>query len=186
MEDEVADGQPNGNNAQGENVNPATSTITGSLGQRTPFKAGDDTDTQKPDTSSQLFGARLLDPNKPTAMTTSSDAQATLSQNEKLLSHNRTEQEDLTSSLLQMAQALKASSQAFANSLESEKEILERASEGLDKNTAGMEAAEKRMSALRRMTEGRGWLGRMLMYLWIAGLWVVALIIVIILPKLRF
>ncbi len=85
-----------------------------------------------------------------------------------------------------MAQALKASSQSFASSLESEKEVLNRASEGLDKNTSGMEAAEKRMGTLRRMSEGRGWLGRLLMYAWIAGLWVVALIIVVILPKLRF
>jgi hypothetical protein len=123
---------------------------------------------------------------KDVGTTTSSDINPNLPQTEKLLSHNRMEQEDLTASLLSMAQALKASSQAFASSLESEKEILDRASEGLEKNTAGMQAAEKRMGALRRMTEGRGWLGRMLMYAWIMGLMMIALIIVGFLPKLRF
>ncbi|KAI9680647.1 MAG: hypothetical protein M1817_004087 [Caeruleum heppii] len=117
---------------------------------------------------------------------TSSSIPSSLSTTEQHLSHNRSEQEDLTSSLVTMAQALKASSQAFASSLESEKEILDRAGEGLEKNTSGMEAAEKRMGTLRRMTEGRGFLGRLLMYAWIAGLMMVALFIVGFLPKLRF
>jgi len=104
---------------------------------------------------------------------------------EKMLSHNRTEQESLTESLLSMAQALKASSQAFSNSLESEKDIVGRATEGLDKNTSGLEAASKRMGYLRRMTEGKGWWGRMMMYAWIFGLMFAALFIVGFLPKLR-
>jgi hypothetical protein len=105
---------------------------------------------------------------------------------EALLTHNRIEQESLTSSLLSMAQQLKASSSAFASSLEEEKSILNRATEGLDKNELGMEAAQKRMGYLRTMTEGRGMIGRMLMYVWIAGLAVLALVIVFVLPKLRF
>lgn len=124
-------------------------------------------------------------PAEDTAATTSSDAGAT-SMTEKMLSHNRIEQESLTSSLLSMAQALKASSQAFSNSLESEKDVLGRATEGLDKNTSGLEAASKRMGYLRRMTEGKGWWGRMMMYAWIFGLMFVALFIVGFLPKLRF
>ena len=107
-------------------------------------------------------------------------------QTEKMLSFNRSEQEDLTASLLTMAQALKVSSEQFATSLDSEKDVLGRASEGLEKNSSGMQAAEKRMTTLRRMTEGRGWIGRMLMYACIAGLWMMALIIVGFLPKLRF
>lgn len=39
---------------------------------------------------------------------------------------------------------------------------------------------------LRRMSEGKGWWGRMMIYLWIFGLWVVALGIVFLGPKLRF
>ena len=105
---------------------------------------------------------------------------------EALLTHNRTEQESLTSSMLSMAQALKESSLAFGSSLEDEKSIMNRATEGLDKNELGMEAAQRRMGHLRTMTEGRGWWGRMLMYAYIAGLMVLALVIVFVLPKLRF
>jgi len=49
-----------------------------------------------------------------------------------------------------------------------------------------MEAAEKRIGTLRRMSEGRGLWGRLLMYVWIAGLMVLALAVVFVLPKLRF
>jgi hypothetical protein len=105
---------------------------------------------------------------------------------EALLTHNRTEQESLTSSLLNMASALKESSKAFASSLESEKDILGRATEGLDRNELGLETAQRKMGFLRGFTEGKGWWGRMVMYVWIAGLMLLALIIVFVLPKLRF
>jgi len=105
---------------------------------------------------------------------------------ETLLTHNRTEQESLTSSLLSMASALKNSSLAFGTSLEDEKPILDSTAKGLDKNELGLDAATRGMGRLRRMTEGRGWWGRMLMYAWIFGLWVVALVVVFVLPKLRF
>jgi hypothetical protein len=85
-----------------------------------------------------------------------------------------------------MAQQLKQSSQAFSSSLEEEKSVLNRATEGLDKNELGLEAASRRMGYLRTMTEGRGWWGRMLMYAWIAGLMVLAILIVFVGPKLRF
>jgi hypothetical protein len=49
-----------------------------------------------------------------------------------------------------------------------------------------MEVAGKRMGTLTRMAEGKGWLGRAMMYLWIFGLWIVALVIVFVGPKLRF
>jgi hypothetical protein len=49
-----------------------------------------------------------------------------------------------------------------------------------------MEAAGKRMGMLRRMTEGKGWFGRMMLYAWIAGLWVVAILLVFVGPKFRF
>jgi len=105
---------------------------------------------------------------------------------ETLLSHNTHEQESLTTSLLTLAQALKSSSQSFASALDDEKTVLNRAGEGLDKSGAGMEAAEKRMGTLRRVSEGRGLWGRLLMYVWIAGLMLVALVVVFVLPKLRF
>ncbi|KAI9750006.1 MAG: guanine nucleotide-binding protein subunit alpha [Chaenotheca gracillima] len=121
-----------------------------------------------------------------TATSTSAATSSSLPQTETLLSHNRSEQEDLTSSLVSMAQALKASSKAFASSLEAEKETVDRAGEGLETNVTGLQAAEKRMGMLRRMTEGKGWWGRIILYAWIAGLMFIALFIVGFLPKLRF
>lgn len=105
---------------------------------------------------------------------------------EALMTHNRTEQESLTNSLLNMAQALKSSSHSFASALEEEKTILSRATEGLDKNEQGLEAAQRRMGFLRKYSEGKGWWGRMLMYAWIAGLMVAALVVTFVMPKLRF
>ncbi|KAI9866090.1 MAG: hypothetical protein M1813_001651 [Trichoglossum hirsutum] len=132
---------------------------------------------------------RVSDPAEGSSHSTSSQAHPTTtpaSTTEALLTHNRTEQETLTASLLSMASALKESSKHFADSLDSEKTILNRAGEGLDKNTQGLEAAKLRMGMLRRMTGGMGWLGRMLMYCWIVGLMIVALLLVGFLPKLRF
>ncbi|EPE32575.1 synaptobrevin [Glarea lozoyensis ATCC 20868] len=117
------------------------------------------------------------------ATTTSSHIPTT---KESLLSHNRAEQESLTSSLLTMASALRESSLAFATSLEEEKDILENTASGMEKNEDGLRFAGERMGMLRRVSEGRGWLGRMLMYAWIAGLMVIALLVVFVMPKLRF
>lgn len=38
---------------------------------------------------------------------------------------------------------------------------------------------------LRRVLEWEGWWGRMLMYAWVAGLWIVALLVMFSMPKLR-
>ncbi|KAI2005784.1 hypothetical protein LOY97_004070 [Ophidiomyces ophidiicola] len=105
---------------------------------------------------------------------------------EAALTTSRLEQDSLTESLLSLATQLKSSTHTFHTHLESEKSILSRATEGLDRNTTGLEAAGKRMGMLRRMTEGKGWWGRVLMYLWIVGLWIVAVLIVFVGPKLRF
>lgn len=103
-----------------------------------------------------------------------------------LLAHNDIESTNLTSSLLALAQSLKASSTAFSTSLEADTELLNRATDGLDKSTMGMEAAGKRMNLLKRMSEGKGWWGRMMLYAWIGGLWVLAILLVFAGPKLRF
>lgn len=85
-----------------------------------------------------------------------------------------------------MATALKQSQLNIYTSLESEKSVLARAAEALERNTTGMEAAGKRMGVLGRMSEGKGWLGRMMLYAWIFGLMVVAILIVFVGPKFRF
>ncbi|KAI9693782.1 MAG: hypothetical protein M1822_003053 [Bathelium mastoideum] len=127
-----------------------------------------------------LFSSRRSKPTSPTTTTT------TVAQTETLLSHNRTEQESLTASLVTMASALKTSTASFAASLETDKEVVARAGKGLERSGDSMEAAGKRIGTLRRMSEGTGWWGRMLLYVWIAGLAVVAVLIVFVGPKLRF
>ncbi|KAF2143430.1 uncharacterized protein K452DRAFT_247990 [Aplosporella prunicola CBS 121167] len=102
------------------------------------------------------------------------------------MTHQRSEQETLTTSLLDMAQALKQSSMRFSASLDAEKDVLNRAGKGLDRSAEGMDSAGKRMGTLRRMTEGKGWWGRVIMYAWIGGLWILVLVIMFVLPKLRF
>ena len=160
--------------------NNTTLDFNSTLRSRHTAVAANPTDITSTTTSSELFSST-----KAPASTTTSATTATAT-TEALMTHNREEQETLTESLLSMAQALRQSSQAFASSLESEKEVLDRTVEGLDKNATGMEAAEKRMGTLRRMTEGKGWWGRMLIYAYIVGLMLLTMVIVGVLPKLRF
>jgi len=102
-----------------------------------------------------------------------------------LLDSSRTH-EDLTVSLVSMAAQLKQQARAFQFSLDQDKGLLDRALEGLDRNLTGMEAASKNMAFLRRMSEGQGWFGRMKLYAMIFGMWVVAILLVFVGPKLRF
>ncbi|THX49621.1 hypothetical protein D6D06_08448 [Aureobasidium pullulans] len=129
-------------------------------------------------TTSALFG------NRSTAQPTTANGEK-LSTEQVLDSANR-DQDILTTSLVALAQSLKQSSLSFASSLDAEKEVLRRAEGGLDKNSMGMEAAGNRMGALRRMTEGKGWWGRIRLYAIIAALWVAAFLLVFVGPKLRF
>lgn len=121
--------------------------------------------------------------NRPQQQETSS---ADISKTETLMSHNRTEQEALTTGLLGLASALKQSSINFSSSLEAERDVMKRAEGGLDKSAQGMEAAGKKMGTLRRMSEGQGWWGRIKLYAFIFGLWVACFLLVFIGPKLRF
>lgn len=120
--------------------------------------------------------------------TGSSSAQptGTTSITESLLTDHRTEQEALTESLVSIAQQLRESTLTFSSALESEKDILENATTGLEKNVGGMESTQQKMGVLRRMTEGKGFLGRMMLYAWIFCLMVIAILIVGVAPKLRF
>lgn len=56
----------------------------------------------------------------------------------------------------------------------------------MDNSAGGMEAAQKRMGLLRRMTEGKGRLGRIILYLWVGGLWIALILVMFVMPKLRF
>lgn len=103
-----------------------------------------------------------------------------------LLESDASTQAALTTSLVSLATALKSSSLAISHSIALDAEALSRATDGLDRNTSVMQAAGQKMGLLKRMTEGKGWWGRMILYAWIGGLWVVALVIVFVMPKLRF
>ncbi|KAI4253916.1 MAG: hypothetical protein LQ352_003398 [Teloschistes flavicans] len=104
---------------------------------------------------------------------------------QQLESHSA-EQLDLTSSMVALVTQLKSSTLAFSSSLDLDSEALARAQEGLEKNESGLEAAGKRMGMLRKMSEGKGLWGRMMLYAWIGGLWVVAFMLVFVGPKFRF
>lgn len=105
---------------------------------------------------------------------------------EATLDRQRKEQEIVTEDLLRMASQLKLSSQRFGEALQEDTEILNRAGEGLNKNELSLEAAARRMGAITKMTEGKGWYGRIMLYAWIYGLMVALVLLVFVLPKLRF
>ncbi|KKA26774.1 hypothetical protein TD95_001697 [Thielaviopsis punctulata] len=105
---------------------------------------------------------------------------------EAILDHQRSEQNALSESILQMAAALKTSSQRFSDTLDQDKDSLNRATDGITKTEESMEAAGRRMNMLRRMTEGKGWWGRMMLFAWVYGLMVALILLVFVLPKLRF
>ncbi|KAF2181995.1 DUF1771-domain-containing protein [Zopfia rhizophila CBS 207.26] len=161
-----------GSGGGNETLQNTTRNLTSELRAR---HGGADKDGGTTATGTSLF------PSMP--ITTTSDP--SLAQTETLLSHNRTEQEAITTSLIDMAKQLKQQSLHFGSTLESEKGILNRAVEGLDKNAQNMEIAGQRMGTLRRMTEGKGWWDRMKLYALIFGLWVVAYLIVFVGPKIR-
>ncbi|MCJ1438663.1 hypothetical protein MMC27_008053 [Xylographa pallens] len=103
-----------------------------------------------------------------------------------ILESDSSTQAQLTSSLVRLAAALKQSSLTLSASLAEDNVTLSTTASALDKNTDGMSAASKRMGMLRSMSEGRWWWGRMLLYGMIGGLWLVALTVVFLLPKLRW
>lgn len=109
-----------------------------------------------------------------------------VSTSEAILDHQRKEQEVVTEELLRMASQLKLSSQKFGEALHEDTEVLGHAAKGLGKNELSLESAARRMGAITRMTEGKGWYGRIMLYAWIYGLMVVLVLVVFVLPKLRF
>ena len=152
--------------AAGDALSPALASTTGSipgdpaamLGNITPFSP-----------------APTTKPNEPSPVNTTN-----------LLEAHDSEQNAITDSLLNLASALKQSTLSFSDALDSSNPLVDAAAQALDKNVTGMDAAGKRMSTLRRMTEGVGWWGRMNLFLRVGILWVVAILVGLVLPKLRF
>ncbi|KAI7332941.1 hypothetical protein KC315_g4403 [Hortaea werneckii] len=149
---------------------------------RRPLQASDNRDAASTTARDSLFANRSSS-SHPAQQTT--QPPTNLASHELQMSHNRHEQDTLTTSMLSLAQALKHSAQQMGVSIESEKDIMKRAEGGLDKSAQGMEAAERRMGMLRRMSEGQGWWGRVKLYGFIFALWVGCFLLVFVGPKLR-
>lgn len=124
--------------------------------------------------TSALFGDRNGAAHSPTAT------------EEVILDRQRAEQDQLSESILKLASDLKASSHAFTATLEEDKEVVERAGQGMSKTGERMDAVTQRMGMLQRMTEGEGWWGRMRLYAQVYGLMLILVLVVFVLPKLRF
>ncbi|KAL1842850.1 hypothetical protein VTJ49DRAFT_4017 [Mycothermus thermophilus] len=131
-------------------------------------------------TATSLFGSRA-GTTKPSASSTTA-----VSTTEAILDHQRAEQDALSESILKLASELKASSHAFSASLDEDRALVERAGRGMERTGEQMSMVSRRMGALQRMAEEEGWLGRMKLYAMVYGLMVVLVLVVFVLPKLRF
>lgn len=112
--------------------------------------------------------------------------QASTATAEAILDQQRVEQDAISDSILKLASALKESSKSFSATLEDDKNVLTAAGASMEKSELSMEAAQGRMGSLKRMTEGKGWWGRMMLYAWVYGLMVLLILFVFVFPKLRF
>lgn len=105
---------------------------------------------------------------------------------EQSLLNESKEHESLTTNLLDMAAQLKQQARQTQFTLSEDKGLLSRALEGLDQNVAAMGIASKGMKTLQRMNEEQGFWGRLKLQALIAGMWLLAIMLVFIGPKLRF
>ncbi|KAK1722110.1 hypothetical protein BDP67DRAFT_499540 [Colletotrichum lupini] len=160
----------------------AGTTTTQTLRSRGPARPDSPSATTTATARAALFASRRSNTTKSSA---SGPASSTATA-EAILDHQRAEQDALSESILKMAGALKASSQKFSSTLEQDKGVVSRAADGMDKTERSMDAASRRMGTLRKMTEGKGWWGRMILYAWVYGLMVALILLVFVMPKLRF
>lgn len=174
---------------------PATTTVKSSSSNSIPHPK---VDGQQP--SNDLFNLRNRNRRGPNPEATTSSSSfpsiptntnppptTTTTMTEKSLTSDRQTQESLTNSLLHLATQLKSQSQSLSHTLTTtDKGQLDRALAGLDANVGGLESASRKMGLLRRMSEGEGWWGRVMLYVWIWGLWIAAAGLVFLGPKLRF
>ncbi|KAL8872068.1 MAG: hypothetical protein Q9174_002237 [Haloplaca sp. 1 TL-2023] len=172
-----------GEDLLGEDIQSESRTATATSGVGPHNQPGPTTSEQT--SLEPSFRNRMNKPNQQKATSGSSTALPSDPNAQQLESHS-TEQLDLTSSMVSLVAQLKSSTLAFSSSLDLDNEALARAQEGLEKNETGLNAAGKRMGTLRKMSEGKGLWGRMMLYAWIGGLWVVATLLVFVGPKFRF
>lgn len=149
-------------------------------------------DTPPPTTTTQAVRPRRNLQPRPSSRAallsrkTSSAPHTQSSTTEALLDRERVDQDSLIEGILGYASALKDSTQRFHDSLDKDKGAMERAAEGVERAGTGMEGTRKLLGSLQRMTEGKGWWGRMGLYAWVYGLMVFLVFMVFTFPKLRF
>lgn len=149
---------------------------TGGLRQRGAATQPPDPRAQATSTSNRYARPLPLSP----------DDTAGLQSKEKQLASHQQERDTLASDLLNLAAQLKMSARNFGATLEAEKGTLDATVQGLDKGVGGLDGASGKMKQLQRETEGVGWFRRMRLYLEVGGLWLAVILLVFILPKLRF
>ncbi|CAK7206752.1 hypothetical protein SEUCBS139899_009558 [Sporothrix eucalyptigena] len=133
-------------------------------------------------TSAQVAGS----PDRTTAsLFEKSDSDNAISTEEAVLDHHRREQEALSEDILRLAQALKEKSLTTSRMLEDDKDVVDRVGEGMNTTTDSLSAASRSMAVLTRMTEGKGWWGRMMLLGMVYGMMLALLLIFLFLPKLR-
>ncbi|MCJ1390557.1 hypothetical protein MMC18_003417 [Xylographa bjoerkii] len=176
----------------GEALPPASNSLTSSASLTLALDRREGPSTSDGETTS-ILRSRLLPPSPPASKTTAhslfsnpTSPEAPMPSVPTILESDSTTQTQVTTALVQMAAALKQSSLALSARLAEDNVTLSTTASALDKNTDGMSAASKRMGMLRSMSEGRWWWGRMLLYGMIGALWLVALTIVFLMPKLRW
>ncbi|KAK3296243.1 uncharacterized protein B0H64DRAFT_397735 [Chaetomium fimeti] len=167
-----------------------TTTTTQTLRPRHPDPTPSPSSSSNPppqaSTTSALFHNHQPTTATTTTAPTNTNTTTAISTTEAILDHQRSEQDALSSSILKLASDLKASSHAFSASLDSDREVVDRAGQGMSRTGQNMEGVTRTMGALQRMTEGEGWWGRVRLYGIVYGLMVVLVLVVFVLPKLRF
>ncbi|KAL7930023.1 hypothetical protein V8C35DRAFT_313901 [Trichoderma chlorosporum] len=195
LEEELPDTEPPEPPTQAEPVTePLTSTTTTTIIEPAESGASEAPPTQ---TTQTLRARTSTSSPTPSAHSTARAAlfanrrkpaspQASTATAEAILDQQRTEQDAISDSILKIASALKESSKSFSATLEEDKNILGAAGASMEKSEQSMEAAQGRMGSLKRMTEGKGWWGRTILYAWVYGLMVLLILLVFVFPKLRF
>lgn len=180
---QTADETPSHPRDPSKPTSPAESSLTPS--QPTSLSNPEPTPEQAPTTTASTLRPRR-NPTPRAALLHRKSTPQQSATTEALLDRQRAEQDGLVENILGYASALKDSSRRFHDTLEADKGAVERAAEGMDRAGTGMEGARRRMGVLGRMSEGRGWWGRVLLFAWVYGLMVLLVVVVFVLPKLRF
>lgn len=105
---------------------------------------------------------------------------------EAVLENHRAEQEAISGDILRLAKEMRQRSEATAKLLEDDKMVMDRVGDALHVTDTNMESAGRGMNVLARMTEGKGYIGRLILYAVVFGLAVLLVLAFAVVPKLRW